>query len=273
MPTRILALIPEARTASACLDVAEAAAAALEEARMEALHVVVDPAQLAAPAEEIDMQILREKREGTAAQRAEATGAVFEQWVRDHPSAPVSPAWKQIAGAEQSRICEEARTFDVLVVPRGTNADGVEALQAALYCAGRPFFLVPRTLPAIDSRGIEERIVIAWNDTPACRRATEGVLPWLKRSRQSAVLLINEGDEVAADLTGKLVSAGVRYTIVSVARDDEKLGDQIVSEAKRFGATLLVMGAHRHNMLIEWLVGHTTDQVIAHEDLLLFMAH
>lgn len=273
MTTSILALIPEAATATACLDTAEAAAMALGLARIEALHVMVDPFQLAAPAEEIDFQLLREKREGTALQRAETTRHTFEQWVRDHPRAPISPAWKQIAGGEQDRICAEAKGFDVLVVPRGTNADGVEALQTALYCAGRPFFLAPRAGIQPEQAGVAERIVIAWNDTPACRRAVDGAMPWLRRAGSSTVLLVNEGNEVAADLTDRFVTEGVPYTIHSVARDDERLGDQIVTKAKELRATLLVLGAHRHNMVIEWLVGHTTDEVMAHDDLLLFMAH
>lgn len=272
MPTKLLAIIAEAKTTARCLDVAEKAATAIEGASIEALHISVDPSHLAAPSEEIDFQLLRERREGTAAERAAAVHAAFGEWLRNHPEAIISPAWKQISSAERDGVCAEAQGFDVLVLARGTNADSAEAMQAAMYYAQRPFFLAPVTdIPAGSS--IVERVVIAWNETAACRRAVTAAMPWLRKSLKTAVLLIKEGEEVAADLTSELTAAGVPFEVVAVGRDDEKLGDQIVTEAKVLGASLLVMGAHRHNALIEWAIGHTTDQVLRHRDILLFLAH
>lgn len=246
---------------------------ALDDAEIEALHVSVDPRVLAAPSEEIDFQILREKYEGTARNRAEATHAAFDGWIADHPGAPIAPEWKEVSGSERNAICREASSFDALVVPRGHNADGIEALHTLLYHAQRPFFLAPRNASSGAGPAIIECIVIAWNATPACGRATQGAVPWLKKSRHAAILLVNEGQEVAGEITAELAAAGVRYDIVSVARDKEKLGDEIVVEAKNLGASMLVLGAHRHNMLIEWLLGHTTDEILAHDDLPLFLAH
>lgn len=272
MPTKLLAIIAEAKTAARCLDLAERAAVAAGDATIEALHISVDPSHLAAPSEEIDFQLLRERREGTAAERAAAVHAELDNWLRSHPGAVVSPAWKQVSSGERDGICAEAKGFDVLVVARGTNADSAEAMQAAMYYAQRPFFLAPVTdIPADQS--LIEQVVIAWNDTAACRRAVAGAMPWLRKSLKTALLLIKEGEQVGADLVAELKAAGVSFEVVAVGRDSEKLGDQIVTEAKQLGASLLVMGAHRHNALIEWAIGHTTDQVLRHRDVLLFLAH
>lgn len=271
MSTKLLAIIPEARTVQPCMDVAKTAAISIADATVEALHVCVDPSHLAAVSEIRDMELLRERVEGTAAQRAQTTHQALAAWMAAHPLAPVVPQWKQIDAAEREAICSEAKTFDVLVVARGTNADSVEALQAALFCAGRPFFLAPTKPSKAVESGLTERIVVAWNGTAQCRRAIAGAMPWLRAAKTNVVMLIAEGEPVPPHADSDL--AGVAYTTIAIGRDKEKLGDQIVTEAKRLGATLLVLGAHRHNMLIEWLTGHTTDQVLKHEELTLFLAH
>lgn len=268
MSTRILAVIPEAATVEACLDAAAAAALSISNSDVEALHVAVDPSHLISSAEEVDFQILREKCEGTAAERAAAVRQAFDRWLQ-RGSLP-SIAWTQVSAAEADAICKEAKLFDVLVLARPHNSDGVEALHTALYQAGRPFFLAPAKALG-ESRSLVEKIVIAWNGTPQCRRAIAGAMPWLRAAHANIVLLIAEGEATAPETMGEL--SGIAYDTVTIARDDERLGDQIISEAKRLGATLLVLGAHRHNMLIEWLAGHTTDQVLAHEELTLFLAH
>lgn len=250
----------------ACLDTAAAAALSVSVEKTVALHVAQDPRHLAASAEEVDFQYLREKREGTAEERAAATKRAFEQW---QETSAVSFIWKQVSATESEAISKEAQLYDVLVLARPHNSDGVDALHAALYQAGRPFFLAPDT-PRAERNSLIDKIVIAWNDTPQCRRAITGAMPWLHAAKTNVVLLIEEGEQIPPE-AGEL--SGIAYETVTVGRDAEKLGDQIVTEAKRLGATLLVMGAHRHNMLIEWLTGHTTDEVLKHGELTLLLAH
>lgn len=266
MGTRLLAIVPEPTTVAACLDAAAAAADAISDAEIEVLHVAVDPSHLIAPPEEVSYQRLREKWEGTALERAAATKSAFDHWSETNRRTFV---WKQVASVESQGIKKEAKGFDVLVLSRPHNADGVDALHTALYMAGRPFFLAPRRIPW--GKSLVEKIVIAWNDTSQCQRAIAGAMPWLRAAKANVVLLIAEGEAVLPGTTGEL--SGIAYETVTIDRDQEKLGDQIVTEAKRLGATLLVLGAHRHNMLIEWLTGHTTDQVLKHEELALFLAH
>jgi len=270
---KILAILPEARTVAAALDAAEAAAACIEQASIEALHVMVDPDQMIASPEEIDLQYLRVAREGSAEQRAEATRIAFSAWVDRHPGAPVSPEWKRIAGMEMENICAEAKAFDLLVVPRGFNADGADAMYTVFYCARRPFIVAPRSRSLPAGRYLTDRIVIAWNGTPACRRAAVAARPWLMRSARTIVLLIAEGAQEARELALDLAGSGITVEIKTVARDSEKLGDQVVTQARALGATLLVMGAHRHNAWVEWLTGHTTNQALRHDDITFFMAH
>lgn len=271
MTTKMLAILPEAQTVQACLDTAEAAAACLGDATIEALHVMVDPAKMVASAEEVDLHYLRMRLEGSAEDRASATRAAFSAWTNAHPDAPVSAEWKQIEGMETDVIAAEARAFDLLVVPRSHNLDGRDAMFAVSYGVERPFLVAPRLPPAPGP--LTECIVLAWNGTPACRRAAEAAMPFLRHTSRAVVLLIAEGTEMAEDVMAELKAASMRFEIAAVARDGEKLGDQIAAQAKVLGATLLVMGAHRHGPWIEWLIGRTTDEVLRHDDITLLMSH
>jgi len=249
------------------MDTAAAAADAITGAHLEALHVTVDPRSLIAATEEVDFQLLRERAEGTAYDRAAATRKAYELWLDRNGRPPFE--WKELSGDESDEIGEEAKHFDVLVLARPHNADGVDALYAALYWIDRPFFLAPNRRP--EQVSLVDKVVIAWSDTPQCRRAIAGIVPWLRAAHATVILLVAEhGGMQPQEIEGL---DGIPYETVIIDRDDEKLGDQIVTEAKRLGATLLVTGAHRRNELVEWLVGHTTDQIVRHDDLTLFLAH
>lgn len=121
MTIKLLAVIAEAATTSACLDAAEAAAHVLKDATIEAFHVVVDPDYLVSASEEIAIQHLRERFEGTAQEREVATHTAYERWIAAHPDADIPLRWKERIGAEEENVEREAKDFDVLVMARPTN--------------------------------------------------------------------------------------------------------------------------------------------------------
>jgi nucleotide-binding universal stress UspA family protein len=276
MTTRILAVIAEAATASACLDAAEAAAQALQDATIEALHVIVDPRTLIAPSEEISYQELRERYEGSAQQRAANTYRAFERWLNfhAHPAPEIPLRWKEIAGAEQRTLINEAKDFDILVLARAKNVDGVDALHAAIYETGLPFILVPSEWRLVAGNTFAERIVVAWNGTRACSKAVLGASPWLQEAKDIIVLIVEDDGTSIEFFPETLAVDQAQIQIKRVKRDrGEPLGSQLLNLAHAYSADLLVMGVYRHNQFIEWLVGNTTRQVFANMDLPLIGAH
>ncbi|WP_395396326.1 universal stress protein (plasmid) [Novosphingobium sp. BL-8A] len=273
MTTKLLAVIAEAATAPACLDAAEAAGHAIRDASIEALHVVVDPANLITAPEEIAIQSLRDRYEGTAREREAETHAAYQSWINDHPDADIPLRWKERFGSEEQNLESEARIFDVLVLARPTNMDGGDALHAAFRRVRHPFFLVPSKWRFNYRQSFAEHIVVAWNETGPCRKALVGALPWLRVARKVTLLRIAKSPELAGSAEDLLDLHGIHYGVHLVQRDSHSLGDQIVSEARCLGADLLVMGAYRRNEFIEWLLGGTTRHALACCDLPLFLAH
>jgi nucleotide-binding universal stress UspA family protein len=273
MTVKVLAVIAEAATTATCLDAAHAASHAIGDARVEALHVIVDPKRMICDPEEIAIQRLRETREGSAEARAAATRVAFDAWSTLHPGNGVTLQWKQLVGTEEETLTHEAMNFDVLVIVRPKNLDGADALHAAFFSIRHPFFLMPSDWKLGADNAFASHIAIAWNNTDGCRRAAEGVLPWLRMAQAVTILLIDEPAVVAAPLVAILKKASAPFTVHSTARSREALGNQIIREAHGLGADLMVMGAYRHNPFVEWLLGRTTRQILARCDLPLFLAH
>ena len=99
---KILAIVTEAATARSCLDAAVVAAKVDKFARIEALHVVVDPDQLVSSTEEVQIQRLRETAEGTASDKAMAAQAAFVAWNAGTADDTPRVEWKAPAGAEEA---------------------------------------------------------------------------------------------------------------------------------------------------------------------------
>jgi nucleotide-binding universal stress UspA family protein len=269
---RILALVAEPATARTCLDAALAAALKLDDsATIEAFHVVVDLAHAANSSEELTFERFRELHEGTASERAEQTHTAFVSWTASLPEGGPKVEWKQIVGAEEAMVAQEAAAASLLVVAKPKSSEGYHALHAAVFRSGRPLLLVPANWRP--DAGMGRHIAIGWNDTPASRRAVTGMRPWLCRSEKVTIILIDEDMHLADSLLELLAPTGVAPAIHGVVRTRTALGDQLINEAGAISADLLVMGAYRHEEPLEWLLGGTTRHALRRADLPLLLAH
>ncbi|WP_454691617.1 universal stress protein [Achromobacter aloeverae] len=273
MTTRLLAITAEALTTAACLDAAYAAASVLDDAEIEALHVVVDPLQLIGTADEIALQQARIPNEGSAQERETAVWNAYDRWRSRHPDIAMPVSWKTLVGAEADGVQWEGESFDLLVIARPRNLDGKNALHAAIYHTRRPLLFVPGTWRANDAPPFGRHICIAWRNTASCERAIAGAMPWLRRAGQITLLTIGVGTHGVGGLKERLSGEGLPAQVFQVESEAAHPGEQILNEAYGLGADLLVMGAYRHNWLFELLVHSTTRQVLAKADLPLLMSH
>lgn len=271
---RLLAILTGAASAPACLDAAVVAARSLDGASIEALHVVVDPEHLVVAPEEIDIQLLRERWEGTAHERAEAVRAAFLAWNAGVAEGTPPVRWKTLVGAEAALVCEEAKAADViiLVLVREPNLDSADAFHAAIFRSGKPVLIVPPGWRG-GERAAFAHIAVGLSDSEAARHAIEGAGPWLWRADRVTGIRIGEQGDAAHGLTRLLAEAGADATLHVVAPDHANLGAQLVREAHAVGADLLVAGAYRYPAVVEWLLGGTTRHLLAAADMPVMLAH
>lgn len=270
---KLLAILAGAQGTPACLDAAALALRSLGRAEIEALHIKVDPDHMIAPMEEIDIQRLRERREGTADERATAVHKAFLAWTAQAPDR-AAVRWKTLTGPEEALVCREAEQADVIVtvLARESNLDARDALHAGIFRSGKPVLLVPAGWRR-GARTSFAHVAVGLSDSEATRHAIAGAGPWLRAADQVTAIRIGERDDAALGMTRLLTEAGARAELHVVQRSSETIGAQIIAEANAVCADLVVAGAYRHPEMIEWLLGSTTRHLIAAANLPLLLSH
>jgi nucleotide-binding universal stress UspA family protein len=166
-------------------------------------------------------------------------------------------------------IVQQARAADIIVV--GENRSDALAnpfMQASpsdlLMQTGRPLLVVPDAGDWLDLRSV----LVAWKDTPECRRAVADALPILREAKNVIVVEIVE-DEVdrsaALSAVEDLVAWLLRHDVVASQRVPRECGnaaEQLDSIASELGAGLVVAGAYGHSRFREWVFGGVTKRLL-----------
>lgn len=166
-------------------------------------------------------------------------------------------------------IVQQARAADIIVV--GANRGDALAnpfirasLGDLLMQTGRPLLVVPDASDWLDLR----TVLIAWKDTPECRRAVVDALPILREAKNVIVaeIIEDEADRSAA-LSGieDLVAWLLRHGVVAAQRVPGECGNaaaQLDRIASEVGAGLVVAGAYGHSRFREWVFGGVTKHLL-----------
>jgi nucleotide-binding universal stress UspA family protein len=273
--TRIAAVLTDPETAGACLDAAVIAASVVPNEEVEAFHPRVRPESLILPTEEV---MTRKRRAALTAMldgKSEAIRGQVDAWVRRN--APKScPVWIEIEGDSIGAVvAERARRADLAVIVRPNSIEGREALHAAIFETGRLLLLVP---PCTDDRALRfgQHIAIAWKPSDQARAVVMAAIPWLKRAAIVTVLTIAEQTPSTEDndeVLSLLHPHGIDAEIVAVSKGDSSVAERLLYEAHMHHADCLVMGAYRHNRIVEMILGGVTRHMLQEADLPIFMLH
>lgn len=269
---KILAVITQPQTATACLDAAACASAALAGARIEALHVNVDPEKLVAASEEIQIQRMREQDEGSPRQREEAVRAAFLRWnLGAHEQTP-EVDFRSITSGEESGVEHEASDAALIVIARGSDMDTGDAFHSAIFEVGKPVLWVPGDWQPGHDLGFEH-VAIGVDESDAERAAIEAGRPWIEAASAVTAIRIDSDHLPEMPEEGEIAGNVTARWHVAHRQADTDLGAQLAQEARSIGADLLVCGAYRHGRLIEWLLGGTTRHLLAATEVPLLIAH
>lgn len=171
----------------------------------------------------------------------------------------------------------EARWADLFVASapyRSSDSSvGDDLLEAVLFGAGHAVYAIP---PGAKVRDEICSIVIAWEDTRESARAVAEALPFLTRSTNARILMVNgesEAGESAIDIAAHLDRHGVNVEIVPVEAGERTVAQALIDEARRMSADLIVMGAYGHSRFREWILGGATREMLETSEVPILMAH
>ncbi len=256
-------------------------------AHLDLLHVRPDPRNMIPFVGEGMSGALIEEvmtvAEREAADRAIGARAIFENFVvgrgtrlADRPSGDgVTASWHEDAGRDDEAIALHGRLVDLIVVSRPLKEAEVPTatvFEAALFESGQPLLVIPPDPPT----RIGRRIMIAWNGSPEATRAVTAGLPFLAEAEAVSVVSVvswGEGPRSAEGVARRLAWHGITADVTVVTEVSGTVGEQVLIEADRREADLIVMGAYTQSRLRQMILGGVTRHVLSTSTVPLLMAH
>ena len=220
-----------------------------------------------------------ELAEKEIAERAHKAERLYEESCRKArvptSGAKAAARFLSLAGRGPDVVPVRARVADLTLlgrVPEAVETEWRLTLEAALMGSGRPILL----LPAETRAPIGQVVAIAWNGSMEAARAASAALPILAKADR-VLLLAGEKDEAIEpsllDLADWLDRHRVSAETQHVGLEGWPVGEQLVDEAAKAGADLLVMGAYGRSRMRETIFGGATRSVLNESTLPVLMAH
>jgi nucleotide-binding universal stress UspA family protein len=200
---------------------------------------------------------------------------VFEKIVRRHG---LQSEWRALPHFS-SEVAVHAYYADLVVIARpdsmSPKAGPPGLAESLVLSSGRPIILFPRHGTVSQVR----RIVVGWNTTRESIRAVADALPLLVRAEAVEVLVVDHGhdsgghgQERGTDIARHLACHGAHVEVQRLSSGAQDVGHLLLSQAAKFRADLMVMGAYGHSQVREWMFGGVTRTVLYEAGLPVLMS-
>jgi nucleotide-binding universal stress UspA family protein len=186
----------------------------------------------------------------------------------------VSSTFASREGLVSTVVAMHARLADFSIVPTLTEEEDpfwTDVRNGALLSSGRPMLVIPTGA----TRYRVDTVVVAWKDRPEAVRAIVAAAPFLAKAKLIRVVSVAEDQDESSltEITDYLGRAGVAAEAITVPPDSGGAGQNLVAEASKYKAAMLVIGASGHSRLREWAFGGATNYVLRHATVPVLMMH
>lgn len=188
--------------------------------------------------------------------------------------------WQVALGDPRDVLDAAAATADLVVLGRPPQLDSgpMVALLRSVLLSGQPCIVVPPTFCVM---GRLERIVVAWDGSSASTRSLHAAIPLLRKADDVWLLRAahpRESGRIVAlqppfDPLAHLGNHGIEASQEIVATHGTAAGHALLAAASLHRADLLIAGANGKARRSEARLGDTTDYLLQHATLPLFLRH
>lgn len=180
-------------------------------------------------------------------------------------------------------VAARAQFSDLVVLARPygklRGLDMETTLEAALFDAGAPVFVVTGETDAQDAAIAPKTITLAWNESPEALRAAKAALPLMQAAEKVQIVIIDppahgpERSDPGGLLSQFLARHGVRVSVEVLSKTMPRVSDLLNRSAMDSGSDLIVMGAYGHSRLRESILGGATRHMLERASLPVMMSH
>ncbi len=179
-----------------------------------------------------------------------------------------------IVGQEPDEVVSRARLADLIVMARPSDESrGLYSatVDAALFDSGRPVLFVP----ADYSGAFGTTVMLAWDGSRESAQAVTAGLPFLRKAGKVLVASGRENQDVSppSRLSGYLAAHAVQAKSWAFSLSGEGIGSDLLAQAKKAEADLLIMGAYGHSRFRELILGGATRGALDKAEIPVLMSH
>lgn len=219
------------------------------------------------------MGFIREMRD-LAEDHERKCHAIFDAEVA---RAEISAEWRRDDHEPMEALALHSRYADVVVVSQSPPASIEDFLTGERpdHCAltaACPALVLPHGKQAAS---LGQRVLIAWRSSREAARAVRDSLPVLRLATRVVVLTVGSAEQdhlPGTEIAAYLARHGIKVETRSNFGDDEP-GEIILAVARESDADLVVMGAYGRSRLRELVLGGTTQHMLTHATMPLWLSH
>ncbi len=174
-------------------------------------------------------------------------------------------------------LARESRAADVFLAQSPISGTELrDTVQNLIFQSPRHLLLIPENGWTASATS---RIVIGWNDSREAARAVAEALPYLYKAQTVAIVAVvdsmpvNEDAVAGRNLKRHLRHHGVDAILHHLIRREGTVADNLLREAQRREAGLIVIGGYHHSPIRESLIGGVTKSLLDYCPLPLLIAH
>lgn len=227
--------------------------ALIDEVRLSGL----DNPSAASEADERLRQEFNERAQHQARRVAQAVAAAADAAGIRH-EVVIEPTYSYQVGqifADYLRV----RALGIIGVNGPLEGDIRLVVETALFETGRPVMLVPPTSSSLR----HDRVMVAWDATPAAVHAITAAMPFLRAVREVVVVHVTDDKAFQRGRSGvELCHHLSRHSIATqftpVQRGERDVADALLEASRAHDVGLLVMGAYAHSALRRLIFGSAT---------------
>ncbi|MCV6595069.1 MAG: universal stress protein [Silicimonas sp.] len=174
---------------------------------------------------------------------------------------------------------QKLRFHDLVVLPlpyaTGRRAQDVVNFEAGLFDARTPILLTPKGA-ALDEA--PRTVLVAWDNSEQALAAARAALPMIVGAKRTYIHVIEppyhgiDRSDPGGRLAEVFARAGAEVDITVSPRKGPNTGRQLLAQAEKVGADLMVMGGYGHSRLQEAVLGGATRTMLHEATLPVLMA-